>query len=488
MTIDSPLKIERHKAAIVRTDISKPVRLALEAGLFSQGTTFFDYGCGHGVDIKQIAALGFESAGWDPFFASTAPRKSAEVVNLGYVINVIESEPERRVALQSAWELAQKVLIVAAQVLIGDSGKGHLAYNDGVITSRNTFQKYYEPQELKNYVDSILGVNAVPVGLGILLVFRDEAQAQAFRLTRVKSRVTIPKVKSPSHTFEDHRDLLQPLIEFVSERGRLPVAGELPTEAALTSQFRSMQRAYSVIRQATSEQDWEAITEKCKQELLVFLALSKFGQRPRLSELPIFLQNDIKAFFGTLKQAYQIADDLLFSLGQPNVLAKACRESKIGKLIGDTLYVHSTALQALAPKLRLYEGCASRVFGRLDHVTLIKLKAGEPKVSYLYYPEFDTSPHPALKSSMQVDLRSLFVSYRDYSTSENPPVLHRKETFVTPDYPHYQKFARLTQQEEKWGLLDEPKLIGTKQGWQQRLKATGAELRGHRLIYSKTIP
>ena len=71
-------------------------------------------------------------------------------MNLGYVINVIEDTAERREALINAWDLAQKVLIVAAQVLIDDRTRGVIAYGDGIITSRNTFQKYYEQEELKS--------------------------------------------------------------------------------------------------------------------------------------------------------------------------------------------------------------------------------------------------------------------------------------------------------------------------------------------------
>lgn len=479
------VKIERHKAAIPRTELSKPVRLAFEAGCFLNGTTFFDYGCGYGVDVKKISEFGYESSGWDPFYFPQEPLKQADIVNLGYVINVIEFEPERRQVLEQAWQLTTRLLIIAAQVLIGDSQKGTLAFSDGMVTRRNTFQKYFDQQELKNYVDSILNVDAVPVGLGILFVFREKTQAQAFRLARIKSRATLPKFKSPTPSFEDHRELLQPLIHFMCERGRLPFDGELLKTDSIIRQFSSIPKAFSIIRQATKDHDWDAITEKSKQELLVFLALSKFGQRPKLNELPVFLQNDIKSFFGTLRMAYEISDEFLFSIGQPGILAKACRESKVGKLIGDTLYVHISALTALSPKLRLYEGCVSRVFGRLDQVTLVKLKADIPKVSYLYYPEFDTDPHPSLKSSMQVDVHSLFVSYRNYSTSDNPPILHRKETFVTPEYPQFKKFARLTQQEENWGLLDDPKLIGHLKGWYHRLETIGAELRGHRLVRAK---
>ena len=138
-------QIERHKAAIVRKQISKPVRLAMEANLFTEGATFFDYGCGYGEDIKYIAKKGYLSAGWDPYYLPETPCITADVVNLGYVINVIESLAERREALIKSWQLTKQVLIVSALVLIDDSKtKGKLAYGDGVITSRKTFQKYYE--------------------------------------------------------------------------------------------------------------------------------------------------------------------------------------------------------------------------------------------------------------------------------------------------------------------------------------------------------
>ena len=67
-------------------------------------------------------------------------------MNIGFVINVIEYQSERREALIQAWELTQKVLLVAAQVLIADMKRGVIAYGDGIITNRNTFQKYYEQE------------------------------------------------------------------------------------------------------------------------------------------------------------------------------------------------------------------------------------------------------------------------------------------------------------------------------------------------------
>jgi DNA phosphorothioation-associated putative methyltransferase len=484
---DQVPQIDRHKAAIVRNGMSRPVRLALQAGLFTPGASFFDYGCGHGEDVRLIAESGYISNGWDPYYFSQTERMPADIVNLGYVINVIENERERREALTNAWALTRKVLIVAAQILLGEPGRGHLAWNDGVITTRNTFQKYYEPQELKNYIDSALGVDAAPAGLGTYFVFRDESQAQAFRAARFHSRAATPRVRIRVKSFDDYREMLQPLMEFFSERGRLPVKGELEREGGIIAEFRSLNRAFAVIQQATDRNEWSAITEKRRQDLLVYIALSRFGRRPKRTDLPTALQNDINAFFGNYRQACDTADQMLFSLGKQEVIGEQCRASAIGKFVGNALYVHTSALDTLAPLLRLYEGCASRAFGRMEDATLIKFRADKPKVSYLFYPDFDTDPHPALKASMQADLQSLRVDYRDYNNTANPPILHRKETFVTPEYPLYQKFARLTRQEEKWGLLDDASSIGTREGWNRRLCERQAKLHGHRLIHTDTI-
>lgn len=476
---------DRHKTAIIRNDLSRPVRLAIEAGLFKSQATFFDYGCGHGIDVKKIAERGYVSGGWDPFYLPDAEITAADIVNIGYVINVIECEEERGAALLKAWSLTKEVLIVAAQVLIGEPGKGHLAYNDGLITNRNTFQKYYEQQELKSYIDSVLGTDAVPAGLGVYFVFRNEEQAQAFRASRFRSRAATPRVKAQLRSFDDYRELLEPLMQFISDRGRLPISGELLNEDAVLNEFRSFARAFAVIKRATDEDEWNKIIERRRQDILAYIALSRFGRRPKPTDLPPAIRQDIKAFFGNYTHACETADALLFSLGQPDVIAAACRASRIGKFVGNALYVHISALDALDTLLRLYEGCASRAFGRLDEATIIKFRADKPKISYLHYPDFDTDPHPALRSSMQADLQGLYVGYRDYSAATNPPILHRKETFVSPDYPLYQKFARLTAQQEKWGLLEDATSIGTRDGWNKRMLEHGVGLRGHRLVRIK---
>lgn len=159
----------------------------------------------------------------------------------------------------------------------------------------------------------------------------------------------------------------------------------------------------------------------------------------------------------------------------------ACRQAPIGKLTPEALYIHTTELGRLSAVLRVYEGCARALSGTVDDANLLKLHRLKPQVSHLAYPRFDRDPHPALATVVVSRLGRLDVTYRDFRKSENPPVLHRKETLVGPDYPCRQKFARLTEQEERHGLLEETAAIGTRQAWAERLNSAGLELRGHRL-------
>ena len=485
--VDSPqakkqtVLIERHKAALKRSELSRPVRIAVEADVFKEGYSFFDYGCGYGEDVRSIEELGYASFGWDPFYRPDAELKPADVVNLGYIINVIEDIVERRETLIKAWELTEKVLIVSAQVLVDDRRRGLIAYGDGIVTNRNTFQKYYEQEELKLYIDQVLEVESIPAGLGIYMVFRHEAEAESFRASRLYSSLSTPRVQAKVRNFEDYRELLTPLMQFYTKRGRLPVKGELAAEEEIKAEFRSYQRAFKLVLQATNRDEWDAITDKRRDDLLVYLALGKFSGRPTVRKLAPEIKADIKALFGSYKQACNVADLLLLHVGDMDKIANLCKESKIGKHLKDAIAVHVSALEKLPPLLRLYEGCASRNFYRLENANIIKLYYNKPKITYLVYPEFDTLAHPTLKATMEVDLHNLSVTYHDISDETNPLILHQKDTLVAPDYPSYKQFVRLTKKEQKSGLLENRDAIRRLHGWLRCLREHEVKIEGHKL-------
>ena len=421
--------------------------------------------------------------------------------------NVIEDVAKRTAVLREAWHLCQKILVVAARIVVGGWGKAEVEYGDGILTQIGTFQKFYTQPELREYLETTLGTDALPAAPGVFYVFRDETLRQQFLTTRYRRRSAAPRRRISEVRFDTHRDILEPLIDWIGQQGRLPEPDEFAGAEPVIAEFGSLKRAFALIQRVTcltasrrrarggesfDPQDahacglrlneWEQIRKRRTEDLLVSLALGKFRRRPPLSACPLDLQRDLRAFFGNYREACRQADELLFQAGQAEAIDVACQRSPIGKLLPNALYVHRSALDELEPLLRVYEGCARAYLGEIEEANVLKLHRFSGKLSYLMYPDFDTDPHPALFRCIKLSMRTLNVDCYDYAQSANPPVLHRKETFLAPDHPLHTKFAKLTQQEEKHGLLNETATIGTRAGWQTRLTETGFRLNGHRLV------
>ena len=116
------------------------------------GSSLFDYGCGQGSDVRGLQALGYDVEGWDPVFRPAVARREADVVNFGYVLNVIEDPAERVEALVDAYRHARRLLVVSG--LINETVDTDRArrYGDGVLTRSNTFQKFFEQSELREWI------------------------------------------------------------------------------------------------------------------------------------------------------------------------------------------------------------------------------------------------------------------------------------------------------------------------------------------------
>jgi DNA phosphorothioation-associated putative methyltransferase len=475
-------EIQRHKTAIRRGDFSRPVKCLLRHGLIGKDSTLFDYGCGRGEDMELLAADGIACSGWDPAYRPDTPLAEADVVNLGYVINVIEDPDERASTLRKAWSLCRQLLVVSAQVKMSGRGKSTVEFGDGVLTGRGTFQKFFEQAELKSYVETVLETDAIPTEIGIFYLFKDETRREQFLANCFRRREIAPRRRMSELRFEENRELLDPFMAVVTSLGRLPDVEEWPQAQVVAERFGSLKRAFAFVQRITGTEEWELIARRRTEDILVYLALARFHERPRIASLPLTLQRDMRAFFGSYAKACVEADDLLFKAGDGAAIDEACGRSGIGKILPDDLYVHRSALDSLEPILRIYEGCGRAYLGEVEGANLVKIHRRSGKLSYLAYPDFDTNPHPALALCVRLSLRTRKLDCYDYAQIANPPILHRKETFLRCDNPLYEKFARLTRQEERHGLLVNPARIGTRLGWENRLSDAGFTVRGHRLI------
>jgi DNA phosphorothioation-associated putative methyltransferase len=470
------------KTAIKRYSFSRPVTFLLENNLLNLETSFFDFGCGKGDDVKLLKKQGFICSGWDPISFQDEKKIKADVVNVGYVINVIPDINERTKVLKDAWKLSNKVLCVSARLnnelsLLINKNK----YLDGYVTEKETFQKFYDHFELKLFIESTLDVKAIAAGPGVYFIFKDEHLESQYKLNKYKSYIHIPKSLKVEVLYEENKELFENLKEYILQKGRLPKTNEIFDDNRLVEKFKSYKSALNILNRIYPKLDIKEIGGKRREDYLLFISLEAFNGRSRLNTLPIETQNDIKEFFTNYKTAKKESDKLLFSIGDPYVIRDKISKSKIGKKTQEALYVHIKAIDKLDITLRLYEGISRQYLGQPEG-NIIKFPYEKKSISYHNYPDFDKNPHPELKTVNKIDLLNFKIIDKDYSSRSNPPILHRKELFIDKSDKNYQKFFKLTKQEEEAGLYTDITRIGTKKYWEELLSKNNYEIKNHKLV------
>ena len=252
-----------------RFALSKPLSLALSNGLISPSNTVFDFGCGRGADIRLLKKTGFAVNGWDPHYFPLERLTSADCVNLGYVLNVIEDPVERRQVLQNAFELARRVLVVAVRVdqALIDARE----FSDGLITKAGSFQKLFKQEEFKEFLQSTLGRRPCMAGLGIAYVFRDENAESDYLANLSIYRPTSLRDELIADFSKDR--IAQKYLLATQTLGRFPVVSEFKSLPKLIERFGSLQR---IERIATGLLDPNALSvakEKKRETILVYFGM-----------------------------------------------------------------------------------------------------------------------------------------------------------------------------------------------------------------------
>ena len=399
----------------------------LALGFLDGSHTVFDYGCGQGDDVRLLGAMGVAAAGWDPAFRPDAPRIPADIVNLGFVLNVIEDPDERRAALKAAFALARQALVVSVMLGYQSKRAQFAGYRDGVITQRNTFQKYFAQDEFRAYVESTLDANPIPIAPGVCLVFRDPADEQLFLLARQQVRREWrllrcePDNTAVSRLIEHNRAHIDAYWLRALELGRPPAADECSAAQALAATLGSRRRVHDWVSRLYEAEQLEAAAIGRQEDLLVYFALGHFARRRPYRELPERLQRDVAHFFGSITRARAAGKRVLFAAGDPERVAEAalfCHyELGIGQLAErHHLTFHQSVLGECLPLVRVYVGCALQLFGDTTAVDLVKVHLQSRKVSFLLYDDLE-SPAPSLVERVKVDLARLRVDYFDYGAA-----------------------------------------------------------------------
>ena len=427
-------EIERHKTALIRYQLSQPTQLLMRFGLINNNLSFFDYGCGRGDDVDTLRSNGFSANGWDPYYAADNKILSADIVNIGFVLNVIENPSERKEALAQAWKLTKKVLAVAVMTPSSAAIENAKPYKDGFLTSRNTFQKYFSQKELQKFISSVTQTDPIAVSPGIFFLFADEILQQNFLITRFErstyqnTKMSGPREKSevamPAAKMDRAQYLLKNLEEEIISLGRPLHIRELSSDlsSSLKAERISFQTAQQYcLKHIEKNPDLKKIARERRDDLTLYFASELFNGHQAYRKLPIRLQQDLKTFWGSYSNAQIEARKLLFSAGEKEKILLAAEEAAnegLGYMLPENQFqFHTSSLKLFPLSIRCYIACGSVLYGDIEQAELIKVHINTAKISLQYFENFDDAL-PILKRRIKIDMRTQKVRIFDYSENE----------------------------------------------------------------------
>ena len=492
--LDGGRRVARHRTAISRSHLSVPMRTLERWGFLDQNATVLDYGCGRGDDVRRLCAAGIAATGWDPHYAPDVPREPADIVNLGFVLNVVENPAERQEALKEAFRLTRRVLSVAVMT---ESNSGRIGYGDGVLTSRNTFQRGFTQLELQSFVIQALGREPISVGQGIVFVFRDDEEEQAFLVRRQQSSPTemasvdemlvCGAKPTKSLLYEKHQGLLDAYWCAALELGRLPEPDECAAARDVAASIGSTRRAYAAIPFIDKTDLLERAGVRRTNDLIVYLALNLFERRRSVDTISHAMKRDLRHFFGGHRRALERAREMLLGVSRAEILsdvATRAHAAGLGVLAdadGDYTF-RASMLQVQPPEIRIVLGCAEQLEAIPPNVHLLKVHGEGHRVSYLSFDNFDGRQLPTLVSRTMIDLRRQRVVERTFRALEDRRVLLGKAQFMRaedPARPRQEEFDGLLRAR---GLLSRSGLGPSVQTFAQQLRDAGIGTHAHRSL------
>ncbi|MDR6496390.1 DNA phosphorothioation-associated putative methyltransferase [Paraburkholderia terricola] len=451
-----PSPVMRHLTALSRNVLSAPVQLLDRHGFLRHDWMLFDYGCGRGDDIAALGSNGYAVAGWDPHYRPENPIVRSAVVNLGFVLNVIEDQSERRDALRRAFELTEKVLSVAV-MLHGSSTPG-VPYCDGFRTSRNTFQKYFSQEEFRQYLAHELNEEVFLVGPGVGFIFKDKELEQRFTTNRYRRKDLVYRLlrgsketQKPKHRrhqsrvtsrlTDETRAILDMVWSAALELGRMPERDEIDATVPIEEHFGSLRRVTRIIYTIYAKDQLQSAAQVRTDDLRLFFAMQLFERRAPYRNLERRLQRDIKAFFGDYRGANASGTRLLLDAAESSEVRRACElaaERGMGWFDGESaLHVHVSVIDRLPVVLRAYISCGLLIYADTSEVQLIKVHSSSGKLTLMAYEDFETSPLPSMVKRVKISIRRQDYDVFEYGDKYEKPLLYYKSRYLHEEYPGY---------------------------------------------------
>lgn len=465
------------------------MRLLFESGLVNEDSSVLDYGCGRGDDVRFLKELGVQATGWDPYYAENEKfLVEAQIVNLGFVINVIEDPSERIAVLKNSFKYAKQCLSVAVMLPSQNDASHVIPYADGHITSTKTFQKYYEQAEILQLLKNTFSVMPIAAAPGVFFIFKDENAEQDYLLKRQlgivrdydPSRLEIKRkekerLQAAKRELQDRKRaanlararefdrLAKQVAQQTLKMGRKPTLDELPSH--IRRKLRDGDFRYATVFSAASRmftaQELNAAVQVKKENLLLFFSMYLFSGRPKYNSLSASLQKDVRLYFTSMAATEKAAKEFLYSLGNDDLLhddSLLAAGDSTGYLENDKLVLLAENVGKLPLRLRGLLSVANRISGQLPSHHIIKIHIKSKKITYLVVDDWNAAAIPRIIDRVIVDLKANSVVTISHSNRGEVKVFYLKSRLMAKDDKNFEaqsKFDELLQSIEGFSFVGE---------------------------------
>ena len=343
-------------------------------------------------------------------------------------------------------------------------------------------------QELADFIEQSLGRKPIPVGPGIYIAFKDDDAEGIYLASKLSQRKSYyqPRGSSYAELQEEAASAANRYWDKCLELGRPCFADEIEDCEALFEKVGRHTRAFDLMLKEKGETQFNEIKTKRMHDLIVEFSLLQFQKTPFFKYLNTGQQRDIEYHFGNYSNLKTIAKQSLFAIGDVTSIHDACREAAdngIGYLFGEhSLQLHVSQIDDLPVILRIYAGCAEKLYGSLDGIDLIKLHIHSGKVTFIGHDDFVNDPIPNMIERIKVNLWKQKIQFYDYVGPFIPVPLYLKSRFIPEYFDNFKKQYDFDQALLMTNLFDFNSENPSKENFRNKIRISDYKIEGFEII------
>ena len=213
-----------------------------------------------------------------------------------------------------------------------------------------------------------------------------------------------------------------------------------------------------------------------------------FGKRKSYSRQPENLKRDIKSLFVDYNAALKIAEGLLFSIADSELINEQCKKAHLtlpASLLNEnhSLILHRDYLMDLPLLLRVYVGAGLQIYGELDeNIDLIKIHITSGKLTLTSYDDFRKSV-PFLVERIKIKMADQDIDFFDYNDEQKRPPLLNKNLLLDRASLDYEKQKSFDRRLSKLlNIVEEKEVMLHRQKYEDLLYGSGKIVKGFTIV------